>query len=249
MCSFCITCNLYFHFLAIFKGVGVGIHFFMILLTVILLVSGYDIVTPDFTTLPLSLDEDSTKLRADAWKNVHSDDSITPSSTVTAGQSERSKIYMPLELFYENKGGNVFTKANLLRIKQNEDAFFNDPIYKSKLCQMHSLGLNWTCKPPLSIIRFFDGSYKAIDSTFEDPDFNNIATVFTKAKNITLTSAILNFHIGKNFVIDKISNTVTSEYTRSLLYFGWPLKGYNSTDDDEDVQKDKLDEDIGMLLP
>ena len=202
---------------------------------------------PDFTTLPLSLDEDSTKLRADAWQNVHTDDSITPSSSVTSGQKERSILYMPLELFYESESGNVFTRENLLKIQENEDALFSDPEYKSQLCQMQTIGSNQTCKRPLSIIRFFDGTYKGIDATFEDPDFNNIITVLTKAKNITMTSAILNFHIGRHAVIDRDKNIASSKYTRSLLYFGWPLKGYKSTENKDHEQRKMLDKVIADL--
>ena len=221
----------------------------MLLLTVILLLSGYDIMKPDFATLPLSLNEDATKLRTDAWQTAHTDDSITPSSSVTAGQNERSILYMPLELFYESQGGNVFTKENLLKIKENEDSLFNDPKYKSELCQMQTIasGQITVCKRPLSIIRFFDGSYKSIDATFEDPDFNNIVTVLTKAKNITLTSAILNFHIGRDAVIDQDRNMATSKYTRSLLYFGWPLKGYKSTEVRDFDQRERLNKEISDL--
>ena len=212
-----------------------------------MLLSGYDILKPDFASIPLSLNEDSTKLRADAWQNVHTDDSITPSSSVTSGQKGRSILYMPLELFYKSESGNVFTKENLLKIKETEDYLFNDPKYKSELCQMQTIGSNETCKRPLSIIRFFDGTYKGIDATFEDPDFNNIINVLTKAKNITLTSAILNFHIGRDAVIDKAKNAATSKYTRSLLYFGWPLKGYKSTEVKDHEQKEKLDKAISDI--
>lgn len=220
----------------------------MLLLTVVLLLSGYDIVKPDFSNLPLSLNEDSTKLRADAWQNVHHDDSITPSSSFTSGQKERSIFYSPLELFYESKGGNVFTKGNLQRIKENEDALFNNPGYKSRLCQIETVNSTQSCKLPLSIIRFFDGTYKAIDANLNDPDFNNIVTVLTTAKNITLTSAVLNFHIGKDAVIDRTRNVATSKHTRSLVYFGWPLKGYKSTEIRDYEQIDKLNEAISDLF-
>ena len=227
-------------FLLLFsEGIGVGVQMFMILLTIVLILSGYDIVKPDFTTVPLFLNEDSTKLRTDAWKNVHSDESVTPSSS---GQRERSIQYSLLELFYESRDGNVFTKENLMRIKQNEDALFEDQTYKSKLCQMQTVGPNQTCKPPLSIVRFFDGTLKTIDTTFDDPGFDNIFAVLTRAKNITLTSAILNFHIGRDAVIDKNRNIATSKYTRSLLYFGWPMKGYASTEQKDHEQKEKIDE-------
>ena len=219
----------------------------MIMLSVILFLSGYDIMSPDFSNVPLSLDEDSTKLRADAWQNVRSDDSVTPSSSVTSGQKERSILYLPLELFYESQSGNVFTRENLQRIKENEDDLFNDATYQRKLCQMQTVGLNETCKRPLSILRFFDGSYKAIHPAFDDPDFNNIVTVLSTAKNITLTSAILNFHIARDAVIDRQRNVVSSKYTRSLMYFGWPLKGYKSTEIKDHEQKETIDEALSDL--
>lgn len=216
----------------------------MFLLNAILVLSISDYLEPDFSILPLFLNEDSTKLRADAWNYAHKDDSIVPSSSITSGQKERSILYMPLELFYHSESGNVFTRENLLRIQELEDTLFNDQKYKNEFCQIQTVGLNRTCKQPLSILRFFDGTYKGIDSTLDDPDFNNIVPVLAKAKNITITSAILNFHIGRDAVIDKNRNIATSEYTRSLIYFGWPLKGYKSTEFKDHEQKEKLDEAI-----
>lgn len=212
----------------------------MFLLTVVLAVSGYELAF-DFTTLPLNLEEDSTKLRTDAWKNARDDKSITPSLTFSSGQTQRGVLYQPLEFVYELKGGDVFARENLLTIKKNEEEIFNDATYQRKLCQLDGTTTNQTCKLPLSILRFFDDTYRDISPVFHDPEFNNITLVFTSAQENNITATVLNFYLGKHAVIDKQKGLVTSKYTRSLFYFGWPIAGYNSTEDRDVEQKEELD--------
>lgn len=97
-----------------------------------------------------------------------------------------------------------------------------------------------TCKIPLSIIRFFDGSYRNIHPDLYDPSLENISLVLETAQSINTSKAILNFHLGKNAVIEK--NTMRSQYTRSLIYTGWPLAGFLNTNDEEEEQMEKLNQ-------
>lgn len=185
--------------LILHTGITLGLHLLMILLTVILLASGYDILPIDFGGLPLDLPKDSTKLRADAWLYALEDDEI---SALSGGQLERALQYQSLELMY--KGDNVFSKKSLTTIKYNEDKLFNKTNYQDKLCLLIKAkpGENRTCKPPLSILRFFDGTYSGISKVFNDPHFDNITGVLYAAKMNNLSKSILNFHLGKsiNFI-------------------------------------------------
>ena len=219
----------------------------MLFLTAVLAVSGYDILALNFSGLPLNLEKDSTKLRTDAWWNVLGDKSVTPSSSITGGQKRRSVLFEPVELVYEIEEGNVFTRQNLLAIKKNEDELFNDATYQSKLCKLDS-SENQTCELPVSVLRFFDGTYKDISQVFYDPEFNNITSVLTTAKEIGSAAALLNFHLAKDATIDKQKGIASSQYTKSLLLFGWPIEGYKSTEDREDEQKDELKEKISQTF-
>jgi hypothetical protein len=165
----------------------------MILLTVVLLVSGYNILPVDFGGIPLDLPEDSTKLRTDAWWFALEDDEINPMS---GGQLERGVQYQFIQLIYE--GDNVFSKESLKTIKYNEEKLFNKTDYQNKLCQLiQTPGGNRTCKPPLSILRFFDGTYRGISPVFNDPHFDNISGVLYAAKMNNLSKTLLNYHLGE----------------------------------------------------
>jgi hypothetical protein len=101
---------------------------------------------------------------------------------------------------------------------------------------------NRACAKPLSILRFFDGTYAAINSTLYDPNFENIAGVLYTASMNKKSSALLNFHLGEDA---RISPTeVSSPYTRSFFFTGWPLKGYKSNTDSQDDQKKELDKKV-----
>ena len=175
-------------------GITLALHLFMILLTVILLVSGYDILPIDFGGLPLDLPEDSTKLRTDAWQFALEDKDINP---LSGGQLERGIQYQAMQLVYE--GDNVFSKESLKTIKYSEEKLFNKTDYRDKLCLLMQTkpGGNRTCKQPLSILRFFDGTYSGINSEFNDPHFENISGVLYAAKMNNLSKAILNYHLGE----------------------------------------------------
>ena len=214
-----------------------GAHVLMIALTAILTVSGYEVMKFDFGRIPLEVPEDSTKLRSDAWSYAKEDISTTSKSSK---QLPRSVQYQTIAMVYELEKGNVLTKDNLHDIQQSEEAVFRDKNYQHKLCQLQQQSINATCKKPLSIIRFFDGSYRDIHPDLHDPGFENIPLILYTAQSINTSKAILNFHLGKNAVIKKTS--VRSQYTRSLLYTGWPLEGFTNTNDEEEKQSEKMNQ-------
>lgn len=198
--------------------------------------SGYDILPADFTQVPLNLEDDVTKLRADAWKFARQDSRVNINPTSVGIQPERSIQYDALELMYEAEQGNTFTKENLKLIRDTEFEIFNNSIYQQRLCQIVEYGL---CKFPLSIIRFFDGSYRSIHRDLFDPNFENITAILTLANSINVTRAILDFHLDKQAVIadpTKGHKPVKSKYTRSLFYTGYPLKGFHNIEDRVDEQ-------------
>ena len=221
------------------SGIALGLHLLMILVTVILIVAGYDVIPINFNTVPLDLGDDSTKLRTDAWLYVKDDDAVLE---INGNQKLRGMQYQTISFIYEKKEGNVFTKENLLELQKFEDDLFKNKEYQSKLCQLEYRvnSTNSTCKKPLSILRFFDGSYKGINPELYDPTFENISKVLNAAQTGNLSKAILNFHLGKDAIINK--QVVESDVTRTLMYTGWPFEGYNSTDDREDDQKDEINE-------
>ena len=214
-------------------GAALSMHILMLVLSGILFLSGYSILPVNFGEVPLDLSKDPTKLRTDAWKYATENDEIVP---LSGGQQERTAKHEPIHLVYEDE--NVFTRENLLTLKRFEETLFNCTSYQSKLCLLRETEEH-TCEKPYSILRFFDGSYAALSSTFYDPNFENIAGVIYTATRHNKSNALLNFHLGKNARIS--STKVFSRYTRSLLFTGLPLKGYKSSIDRKGDQKKELD--------
>ncbi len=210
----------------------------MLVLTAVLTVSGYEVMKFEFGRLPLEVPDDSTKLRSDAWWYAKDNVSITSKGS-DLRQIHRSVQYQTISMVYELEKGNVFTKENLQAIQRSEEEMFGAKSYKDELCQLQG-SINRTCKKPLSIIRFFDGSYHNIHQGLYDPSFENISLVLYTAQSINASKAILNFHLGKNAVIEK--NSARSQYTRSLIYTGWPLEGFSNTNDEEEEQSEKLNQ-------
>ncbi|KAJ7373391.1 hypothetical protein OS493_012984 [Desmophyllum pertusum] len=165
-------------------GLALAAHFLVILLTAILHTTGYDIIPVDFSRVPLNLEKDNSKLRADAWNFVDQDPQINLNAASLGVQGERAARYDMLQLIYELKRGNIFTKDNLKLIQKTEQELFTNEAFQQKLCLLMQ---NKKCKPPTSIIRFFDGSYKKLHPLLNDPDFDNIPRVLSAAKAMNHT--------------------------------------------------------------
>lgn len=224
------------------QAVTLGSHILMLLLTVLLIVCGYDVLPVDFTKVPLNLEDDSTKLRTDAWKFAAA--SAATIDPINAGkQNTRGITYQTLEFVYELKGGNILTRENLLQIEQNENSVFENRLYKENLCELQGSEetYNRTCRRPFSILRFFDGTYRNIHSAFYDPNYQNIPQVLLTARSINLTNSFLAYHLGKDAKFDKIQKSVSTSCCRSLAYIGWPLSGHQNIEQSQNEQIDKLD--------
>ena len=220
-------------------------HVILLLLTAVLIVSGYDILPVDFGKVPLNLEKDDTKLRFDAWNFAKYGGAITAHPANAGAQHERGITYQTLEFIYELENGNILTKASLLRMQETENSVLEKKIYRDKLCKLVQ-GQNNTkvCKPAFSILRFFDGTYSNLHPNFNDPNFSNISRVLTTARSLNLTKAFLDYHLGKDLEFDVVNDRVTTSYCRCLLYIGWPLAGYDNIEKNEDKQIQILDDSI-----
>ena len=133
-----------------------------------------------------------------------------------------------LELFFERDDGNVLTKANLQKMKEVEDKFYWNADFQSGFC-MITQDPPYNCTKPVSLLRYFDGTYRHIDPRLFDPKFDNIPRVLNAAKMNNRTLAELYYTLGKNSTI-----TETHAYAsiiREKIYLGMPLKGYKNDSD------------------
>lgn len=213
-------------------GITLCIQLSTALATAVLYLMGYDILPYDFGKVPLNLEKDATKLRADAFNFVNQDARIDLLPTTILGQPERSIRYSPIELFFNHDKENILTRKNLLEIDRAEKSLYTNSIFQSKICNLNYHTRN--CSFPLSIIRLFDGTYKHLNSDLNDPDFKNIKGVLNTAHNISITRALLAFSLDVHSMITK--DDVTAKCVRSVVFNGFPLKGFQHAEDRKDEQ-------------
>ena len=137
-------------------------------------------------------------------------------------------------------GGNVFAAENLKQIKQAEDRLMEVEDF-DKYCWADAKG---QCRPPISVIRFFDGTFKTLNpAVFKDnPDFNNIPETLGAALNYSITKSQLMYHLSTDWNIDASKGIAHSSVTRSLFRVGLPLEGFISPKDREDDQEKLLED-------
>lgn len=216
-------------------------HLLFLFITFVLTRLGYDIIPISFGRLPLNIIDDEDFLRSLAWSERDSDGSVIERGAVISEETLRSVPYDFVDLYFREENGNVLTKDNLQRIKNVEDDFFLDATFQADFCL---LGPGGSCTKPSSILRFFDGSYSALDSTFNDPDFDNVEGVLHLASTLNQTKVSLQRYLGRNAVIT--STSAVSEVTRCMLSLGLPLEGYanathNQEQQDEDIKAFMVD--------
>ena len=120
-----------------------------------------------------------------------------------------------LLLLYDVGNGNIFTKENLQTMQRIEDSLVQVGGY-SDFCPLTQFG---TCVPPLSVLRFFDGTFASLDPVFSDPDFDNIAGVLNSAYTNNATKGQFVYALGKTHTISPA--LVSSTVTRSSIPFAW----------------------------
>ena len=134
-----------------------------------------------------------------------------------------------LLFYYAGSGGNIFTKSSLQLMQTIEDRLVSVPEFSS-YCQVTQAG---SCTPPVSVLRFFDGTYVSVDPVFNDTNFDNIDAVLYAAYTMNETKSVFLFALGK--ANEVTSTSVSSTLTRTLVPLGWPLAGYSEEKAMQDV--------------
>ena len=222
-------------FFPFFLAVGLCMQISLVFITACLYIFEYDIFPYDFTQVPLNLEKDPTKLRADAFNFVIEDSRINLLPATAISQSERSLKAAPLELVYrcKNSKGSVLTAKNLKSIAVLEKELFSNPSYQ-RVCHLMNLNSSVICSPPMSLINLFDGTYSFISPLFDDPHFKNIVPILNMANNISELRPLIAFSLDKHAVIE--NKRVYSKHLRSLLFAGLPLHGYKHIEDRKSEQ-------------
>ena len=207
----------------VFPGITLGGHGLLVLTTLILLVSGYDIFPVDFLSFPLSLNEDVSTLRDLAWTLRDNDTNIIRRRFEDLAPKDwpRAEVGDKLDIYYEIPGGNIFTKENLQMMKSIEDEVFHVEEYQKRFCQVKEV--NGTCEPPLSILRLFDGTFRDINPKLYDPDFDDVPGIMYAADtDATVSKYSMYFH-SRDCVVTEYATR--GHLTRSAFFFGEPLEG------------------------
>ena len=221
-------------------------HLMLFLITLGLIRSGYDLFPFSFGRLPLAIPNDPNYLRYLAWMTRDDEPHMIKrgsTDSVDGVEKERSLFMDMMEIYFEdnNKNGNVFTKENLMKMKEVEDLFFNNAEYQRNYCLLNYLdGVSQGCAKPTSVLRYFDGSMQNIDERFYDPTFNNVEGIFYLANTHNSTKGRLQYHLGVNFEITP--PFARSVITRARIVVGWPLEGFINSTTDEDAQLKKVKE-------
>ena len=201
------------------------LHILAIVTTVSLVVTGDNVFPTDFEKLPLVLYDDSTRKRDLAWR---SRDAFSPRIT-----RPMYGIYYPVwvggqvedivEIILQVDDGDIFSRNNLGVIQQVENLVYEFKDYKDTYCQRNAI---YQCLKPWSVVRLFDGTYKNVNSSFDNPSFQNPKTVLCDAKKFTETKEFLEFLLPKGY--DPCGSNSVSRITRIFLPMGYPLYGSNS---------------------
>ncbi|CAH1792031.1 unnamed protein product [Owenia fusiformis] len=147
---------------------------------------------------------------------------------------ERERRLTGLTLIYEQPGGNVFTKENLMKIAKFEFMLYKMESYQEDFCHLRKIFGFWVCAPFLSVLRFFDGTYQGIHDDLYDPSFTNITGLLHLANTHEDTKDSFRFFLGSKSEVNFTKNVASSEITRSQMSFGYPMKRINNDTEDYD---------------
>eukprot|EP00047_Mylnosiga_fluctuans_P000747 m.201044 g.201044 ORF g.201044 m.201044 type:complete len:1056 (+) comp10103_c0_seq9:60-3227(+) len=228
-------------------------HIASIVISLILWGAGYDIYHTQFRRTAINPVDDGMFQQSAVWSAAQQDASNNLWAQKIPTRATRSVSAMPTQIIYSSSS-NCLTKANLYAIKTLEQTLFNSSAYKA-ICQLQPDG---TCRPPRSIMRFFDGSYAGYgiyDSFHQnifraDPTFDRITEIVTTAFDANGNSDATNIknasqpdlQVLLNYVVGKDYNNfaVSSAYCRTMVYSGLPLTGYRT-------DKDSTGEQLSLL--
>jgi predicted RND superfamily exporter protein len=87
-----------------------------------------------------------------------------------------------------------------------------------------------SCKPTKSVLRYFDGTYKDISATFDDPKFDNIPAVLNEAFTNTDTKKDFMFFLPNGYSLS--TSNAHGSLTRSILLVGCSINGTSKCNSD-----------------
>ncbi|XP_013386010.1 uncharacterized protein LOC106155638 [Lingula anatina] len=228
-----------------------GCHALFVIVTLILYSAGYDIFPTEFNRFPMILNNDVTRLRELSWIHRNNETDIGKGHQINRFSREslilfrnRSVHFDKLSLYYEvEEDKNIFRKEIFEDMKRLEDEIYNLTNYQDKFCQ---LDLRNNCVKPMSILRYFDGTYQHLHPTFYDPDFENIHKVLFTAAHHNQTKTAFQFFMSADSSID--AKGAFASLTRSSFPLGWPLPGNDSDDEKTSRVQDFLVKDVKPKL-
>ena len=198
------------------------------IITVILLLTKYDLFPTDFENLPMYDWTVPWRRRDVAWqfRDEYSDRYIRKLYLQSLPKWYRAQEYPrgSIMLFYDAGDENVFTKQNFETMAYIEKTITSLPEY-TKYCVQDGSG---KCKPPMSILRFFDGSLSAVNPIFYDPNFNRIPAVLFAALNDDKTKEKFAMLLAKEHSI--IPNHAYAHLARTVIPLGFPMKDAKEKD-------------------
>lgn len=200
----------------------------MIVISGLLLASGYDLVPLDFSNLALEINDQPWRPRDLAWTFRNDFDTYydrTPTTTFRVNRYPRAQ----LDLYYDAGDGNIFTKERLQKIRNVEDSLTSVSEFQTKYCHLNSSLTG--CQKPLSVIRYFDGTFSSVNAVFDDENFDNIVAVLYEAYTNIATKESFQFFLGKSHEITP--TRAYSTITRSIIHVGYPLEGFSDKEDYE----------------
>lgn len=190
------------------------------IISMILLGSGFNLFPTNFEKLPMELYDIPYRLRDYAWRDRNDYDNRFKRTLSNQGfvTYERGlyAVYSSVDLYYDTDGGNVFTKSNLQRMQTIENELASSASF-SPICMTYNSSL--VCKPFQSILRYFDGTYKHISATLDDPNFNNIPGVLYEAFTNNDTKSDFLFFLPKGYSLS--ATHAHGALTRSIMAAGW----------------------------
>lgn len=179
-------------------------HVILIIITLILLFTGYSIFPVYFKNIPMELYNVPYKLRSDAWNGRKSYDNRNVLFLYNE-YIERYQVfqYLSILLYYKVDEGTIFTKTNLQKMRQIENEITSLNGFKD-YCAV--IDRSMTCRKPKSVLRFFDGTYAKYSPSFNDTNFDNIPAVLYEGYTNNNTRDDFEFILPKTFTLSDTSS-------------------------------------------
>ena len=230
---FCLSFSCLIFFFAV---ITLGGHLLIMIITVVLLLTKYDLFPTDFENLPMYDWTVPWRRRDVAWqfRDEYSDRYIRKQYLQGLPKWYRAQEYPrgSIMLYYDTGDENVFTKQNFEKMAYIEKTVTSLPEYV-KYCVQDASG---KCKKPASILRFFDGTLSALNPVFYDPNYNKIPAVLFTALNDNKTKAKFAILLAKEHSITP--NHAHATLARTVIPLGFPLKdAKEKTQMEKEMQK------------